>query len=36
LEAYLVLVGSELGGRVLSLSVEAGAADKLGDAVFTL
>jgi HlyD family secretion protein len=36
MEADLVLVGSEQGGRVLSLSVEEGAAVKQGDPVFTL
>jgi HlyD family secretion protein len=36
MEADLVLVGSEQGGRVLALSVEEGAAVKQGDPVFTL
>jgi len=36
MEADLVLVGSEQGGRVLALSVEEGAAVKQGDAIFTL
>ena len=36
MEADLVLVGSEQGGRVLALSVEEGAAVKQGDPIFTL
>jgi HlyD family secretion protein len=36
MEADLVLVGSEQGGRVLALSVEEGAAVKQGDPVFAL
>ena len=36
MEADLVLVGSEQGGRVLALSVEEGATVKQGDPVFTL
>jgi HlyD family secretion protein len=36
MEADLVLVGSEQGGRVLALSVEEGVAVKQGDPVFTL
>jgi HlyD family secretion protein len=36
MEADLVLVGSEQGGRVLALDVEEGAAVKQGDAIFTL
>jgi HlyD family secretion protein len=36
MEADLVLVGSEQGGRVLTLSVEEGDQVKQGDAVFTL
>ena len=36
MEADLVLVGSEQGGRVASLSVEEGAQVKQGDPVFTL
>ena len=36
IEADLVLVGSEQGGRVADLSVEEGAAVKQGDPVFTL
>jgi HlyD family secretion protein len=36
MEADLVLVGSEQGGRVLALSVEEGAAVKQGDPVFVL
>lgn len=36
MEADLVLVGSEQGGRVLELSVEEGARVKQGDPVFTL
>jgi HlyD family secretion protein len=36
MEADLVLVGSEQGGRVLGLSVEEGTAVKQGDPVFTL
>ena len=36
MEADLVLVGSEQGGRVLALSVEEGAAVRQGDPVFTL
>lgn len=36
MEADLVLIGSEQGGRVASLSVEEGAQVKQGDAVFTL
>ena len=36
MEADLVLVGSEQGGRVLALGVEEGAAVKQGDAIFTL
>lgn len=36
MEADLVLVGSEQGGRVLALSVEEGASVKQGDAIFTL
>ena len=36
MEADLVLVGSEQGGRVLALSVEEGASVKQGDAIFVL
>jgi HlyD family secretion protein len=36
MEADLVLVGSEQGGRVLALNVEEGAAVKQGDPIFTL
>jgi HlyD family secretion protein len=36
MEADLVLVGSEQGGRVLALSVEEGASVEQGDPVFTL
>jgi HlyD family secretion protein len=36
MEADLVLVGSEQGGRVLALSVEEGASVKQGDTVFAL
>jgi HlyD family secretion protein len=36
MEADLVLVGSEQGGRVLALSVEEGAAVKQGDPIFVL
>jgi HlyD family secretion protein len=36
MEADLVLVGSEQGGRVLALSVEEGASVKQGDPIFTL
>jgi HlyD family secretion protein len=36
MEADLVLVGSEQGGRVLAMSVEEGAAVKQGDPVFAL
>ena len=36
MEADLVLVGSEQGGRVLTLSVEEGDQVSQGDAVFTL
>ena len=36
MEADLVLVGSEQGGRVLTLSVEEGAQVEQGDAIFTL
>jgi HlyD family secretion protein len=36
MEADLVLVGSEQGGRVANLSVEEGAAVKQGDPIFTL
>jgi HlyD family secretion protein len=36
MEADLVLVGSEQGGRVLTLSVEEGDRVKEGDPIFTL